>query len=219
MRGRRWAHQEGNAPDPSARRVARGSTRLLAPGPHARLDRLAGFGGRPAKDNQYDGRHWQNITQQESERIQMVDDSRGYGTAANRFFRTNDGGLRLRDLAYDCQVFEGDLLCSAGLPFGVLTPHPILDHDVHLRRQRQFVPADGCELEYGHVDLRRAEPGKGDRVFGDRDIRNAIGDVLLRFGCGYGCLRERAEREREVPERADDDGGECEFDHDVRSVR
>jgi photosystem II stability/assembly factor-like uncharacterized protein len=44
---------------------------------------------------------------------------------------TLDGGthwhkqaLRLRDFAYDCQVFEGDLLCSADLGFRLLTLHP-----------------------------------------------------------------------------------------------
>jgi photosystem II stability/assembly factor-like uncharacterized protein len=38
------------------------------------------------------GQHWQNVSQQELQRIQMVDDSRGYGTEAASFFRTNDGG-------------------------------------------------------------------------------------------------------------------------------
>jgi hypothetical protein len=32
--------------------------------------------------------------------------------------------LRPRDFAYDCQVFEGDLLCSADLGFRLLTLHP-----------------------------------------------------------------------------------------------
>ena len=38
------------------------------------------------------GRHWQTVSQQDLQRIQMVDDSRGYGTLAHEFFRTNDGG-------------------------------------------------------------------------------------------------------------------------------
>jgi photosystem II stability/assembly factor-like uncharacterized protein len=36
----------------------------------------------------------------------------------------NKQALRLRDFAYDCQVFEGDLLCSADLGFRLLTLHP-----------------------------------------------------------------------------------------------
>lgn len=38
------------------------------------------------------GQHWQSVSQQFLQRIQMVDDSRGYGTLAQEFFRTNDGG-------------------------------------------------------------------------------------------------------------------------------
>jgi photosystem II stability/assembly factor-like uncharacterized protein len=38
------------------------------------------------------GQHWQDASQQELQRMQMVNDSRGYGTLAEAFFRTNDGG-------------------------------------------------------------------------------------------------------------------------------
>ncbi len=38
------------------------------------------------------GQHWQKVSRQELQRIQMVDDSRGYGTVADEFFRTNDAG-------------------------------------------------------------------------------------------------------------------------------
>jgi photosystem II stability/assembly factor-like uncharacterized protein len=58
----------------------------------------------------------------------FVDDS---DNAQRALMYTLDGGthwhkqaLRLRDFAYDCQVFEGDLLCSADLPFRLLTLHP-----------------------------------------------------------------------------------------------
>jgi photosystem II stability/assembly factor-like uncharacterized protein len=38
------------------------------------------------------GEHWQSLSQRSLKRMQMVDDSRGYGTEADAFFRTNDGG-------------------------------------------------------------------------------------------------------------------------------
>lgn len=38
------------------------------------------------------GQHWQNVSQQILQRIQMVDDSRGYGTSGQAFLRTSDGG-------------------------------------------------------------------------------------------------------------------------------
>ena len=38
------------------------------------------------------GQHWQDVSQQPLRRIQMVDDSRGYGADAEAFLRTNDGG-------------------------------------------------------------------------------------------------------------------------------
>ncbi len=38
------------------------------------------------------GQHWQSVSQQFLQRMQMVDGSRGYGTVAEKFFRTNDGG-------------------------------------------------------------------------------------------------------------------------------
>ncbi|MBZ5636016.1 MAG: hypothetical protein LAO55_23050 [Acidobacteriia bacterium] len=40
-----------------------------------------------------DGRqHWQSVSQQFLQSMQFVDDSHGYGTVAEGFFRTNDGG-------------------------------------------------------------------------------------------------------------------------------
>jgi len=58
----------------------------------------------------------------------FVDDG---DNAQRALMYTLDGGthwhrqaLRLRDFAYDCQVFEGDLLCSTDLPFRLLTLHP-----------------------------------------------------------------------------------------------
>ncbi len=38
------------------------------------------------------GQRWQNVSQQELQTMQMVNDSRGYGKVADAFFRTNDGG-------------------------------------------------------------------------------------------------------------------------------
>ena len=38
------------------------------------------------------GKHWQSLSPQSLQRMQMVDDSRGYGADAESFFRTNDGG-------------------------------------------------------------------------------------------------------------------------------
>ena len=38
------------------------------------------------------GQHWEGVSQQPLQRIQMVDDSRGYGTEAEAFLHTNDGG-------------------------------------------------------------------------------------------------------------------------------
>ncbi len=43
-------------------------------------------------DTRDGGQHWQDVSQQPLQRIQMVDDSRGYGTEAGAFFHTNDGG-------------------------------------------------------------------------------------------------------------------------------
>ena len=56
------------------------------------------------------GQHWQNVSQQELQRIQMVDDSRGYGTVAGEFYRTNDGGrswveIKIPDIAYIDHLF------------------------------------------------------------------------------------------------------------------
>lgn len=38
------------------------------------------------------GQHWQSVSQQFLQRMQFLEDSRGYGTVADQFFRTNDGG-------------------------------------------------------------------------------------------------------------------------------
>jgi photosystem II stability/assembly factor-like uncharacterized protein len=38
------------------------------------------------------GQHWQSVSPQDLQRMQFIDDSLGYGTAADEFFRTNDGG-------------------------------------------------------------------------------------------------------------------------------
>ena len=38
------------------------------------------------------GQHWQSLSQQFLQRMQFIDDTRGYGTAPGEFFRTNDGG-------------------------------------------------------------------------------------------------------------------------------
>lgn len=38
------------------------------------------------------GQHWRSVSRQDLRIIQMVNDSRGYGTSAEAFFRTNDGG-------------------------------------------------------------------------------------------------------------------------------
>ena len=38
------------------------------------------------------GQHWQSVSQQFLQSMQFIDDSHGYGTVAEGFFRTNDGG-------------------------------------------------------------------------------------------------------------------------------
>jgi photosystem II stability/assembly factor-like uncharacterized protein len=38
------------------------------------------------------GQHWESVSEQFLQRMHMVDDSRGFGTVAEEFFRTNDGG-------------------------------------------------------------------------------------------------------------------------------
>jgi photosystem II stability/assembly factor-like uncharacterized protein len=38
------------------------------------------------------GQHWQSVSQQFLQSMQFLDDSHGYGTVADEFFRTNDGG-------------------------------------------------------------------------------------------------------------------------------
>jgi photosystem II stability/assembly factor-like uncharacterized protein len=38
------------------------------------------------------GQHWQSVSQQFLQSMQFTDDSHGYGTLADKFFRSNDGG-------------------------------------------------------------------------------------------------------------------------------
>jgi photosystem II stability/assembly factor-like uncharacterized protein len=38
------------------------------------------------------GQHWQSLSKQFLQRMQFIDDSHGYGTVADEFFRTDDGG-------------------------------------------------------------------------------------------------------------------------------
>ncbi|MGB6941559.1 MAG: hypothetical protein WBE37_04045 [Bryobacteraceae bacterium] len=38
------------------------------------------------------GRHWRRVSQQFLQSMQFIDDRHGYGTVANEFFRTDDGG-------------------------------------------------------------------------------------------------------------------------------
>jgi photosystem II stability/assembly factor-like uncharacterized protein len=38
------------------------------------------------------GQHWQRVSQQFLQSMQFIDDRHGYGTVAEEFFRTNDGG-------------------------------------------------------------------------------------------------------------------------------
>ncbi len=38
------------------------------------------------------GRHWRRVSQQFLQSMQFIDDRHGYGTVADEFFRTNDGG-------------------------------------------------------------------------------------------------------------------------------
>jgi photosystem II stability/assembly factor-like uncharacterized protein len=56
------------------------------------------------------GQHWQDASQQPLQRIQMVDDSHGYGTEGEAFFRTNDGGhswveTKIPDISYIDHLF------------------------------------------------------------------------------------------------------------------
>ena len=56
------------------------------------------------------GKHWQNVSQQDLQRLHMVDDSRGYGAGAGEFYRTNDGGrswlqTKIPDIAFIDHLF------------------------------------------------------------------------------------------------------------------
>jgi photosystem II stability/assembly factor-like uncharacterized protein len=69
------------------------------PPPFSFLDHLRGWiaSWNPADEpaiisTQDSGQHWKDVSQQALQRVQMIDDSRGYGTEAGSFFRTSDGG-------------------------------------------------------------------------------------------------------------------------------
>jgi photosystem II stability/assembly factor-like uncharacterized protein len=56
------------------------------------------------------GQHWQEVSQQELQRIHMVDDRGGYGATAGEFYRTNDGGrswlqTKIPDIAFIDHMF------------------------------------------------------------------------------------------------------------------
>jgi len=56
------------------------------------------------------GRQWQDVSRQALQRMQMVDDSLGYGAEAEAFFRTNDGGrswveTKLPDIRFIDRLF------------------------------------------------------------------------------------------------------------------
>jgi len=51
------------------------------------------------------GQHWQRVSKQFLQRMQFIDESRGYGTVAEEFFRTNNGGrswvqTKIPDIGY-----------------------------------------------------------------------------------------------------------------------
>jgi photosystem II stability/assembly factor-like uncharacterized protein len=51
------------------------------------------LGGEPEMIGTRDGgRHWQSVSQQFLQSMQFTNESHGYGTVADEFFRTNDGG-------------------------------------------------------------------------------------------------------------------------------
>ena len=56
------------------------------------------------------GQHWQSVSQQFLQSMQFTDDSHGYGTLADKFFRTNDGGrswvgTKIPDLRFIDRMF------------------------------------------------------------------------------------------------------------------
>jgi photosystem II stability/assembly factor-like uncharacterized protein len=57
------------------------------------------------------GQHWPSLSQQFLQRMQFLDDSHGYGTVADDFFRTDDGGrswvkTKIPDIVFiDCMTF------------------------------------------------------------------------------------------------------------------
>ncbi len=56
------------------------------------------------------GQHWQSVSRQILQRMHMVDDSRGYGSVAEKLFRTNDGGhswaeTKIPDIVFIDQLF------------------------------------------------------------------------------------------------------------------
>jgi photosystem II stability/assembly factor-like uncharacterized protein len=56
------------------------------------------------------GQHWRSLSQLFLQRMQFMDDSHGYGTLADKFFRTNDGGrswveTKIPDLRFIYRMF------------------------------------------------------------------------------------------------------------------
>ena len=57
------------------------------------------------------GQHWRRVSQQFLQRMQFIDNRHGYGTVANEFFRTNDGGrswvkTKIPDIDFiECMMF------------------------------------------------------------------------------------------------------------------
>jgi photosystem II stability/assembly factor-like uncharacterized protein len=57
------------------------------------------------------GQHWQGVSHQFLQRMQFIDDTHGYGTVADKFFRTDDGGrswveTKIPNIVFiDCMMF------------------------------------------------------------------------------------------------------------------
>jgi len=57
------------------------------------------------------GRHWQGMSPQHLQRMQFIDDTHGYGTVADEFYRTSDAGrswvkTKIPDISFiDCMFF------------------------------------------------------------------------------------------------------------------
>ena len=79
---------------------------------HGWIAEWGNLAGDPAMIGTRDGgRHWRSLSQQFLQRVQFIDDNRGYGTLANEFLRTNDGGrswvkTKIPDIVFiDCMEF------------------------------------------------------------------------------------------------------------------